>query len=113
MKTTLIFFKVFIVGTWLLSFFATGNQKLLLMSLAAGWGAGTIIADLWIQSRRSREFGIKVFDSRTDEIPPEVKAELDKVTEMLIKSGTIPPPGERKKCDNPHCPGCWGLGDGV
>lgn len=106
-------FKVLMVGLWLAGFFATGEAKATLWTMPAGFAVGTIVVELWSQYQRSKDKPIKIFDSRSDEVPPEVKQKMQEVLQMMIDAGKIPPPGERKKCDNPHCPDCWGLGDNV
>lgn len=117
------YLEILMVGLFVLGFFASDNTRHMFWAFVAGGGAGIIIAE-WVSRLVFTNKGIfiqKVFDSRTDEIPPEIKAKMDEITEMLKKSGklskdatmgaTIVNSDEDKKCNDPHCPACYGFGD--
>ena len=102
-------FQAFILFAWVLGFFP-GYESL--WSLPAGWGAGTICFELWkFWKMRNVEVRVeKIFDSRSDDVPPEVKEKMKEITEILKSQGKIPKNAkdwdEREKCNDPHCGGC-------
>lgn len=106
-------FQAFILFAWVLGFFS-GYESL--WALPAGWGAGGICFELW---KFWRERGhthklIGVIDSRQQDLPPEAKQKMKEVIEILIQDGKLPPQAsmsEARKCKDPHCSNCWGLGN--
>jgi Na+-driven multidrug efflux pump len=46
MNQIALYFKILVVLTWFLGFFAPLNVKIILWAIPAGWAAGTVIAEL-------------------------------------------------------------------
>lgn len=117
-------FKILMVLCWVAGMFATGNFKSFLWALPAGYAIGTIFSE-WFVLRDDDEddlpfsvkgFGIKgrgkpikIFDSRDKNVPAEVKETMEKLLKVMKENGTIP---DEKKCNDPHCPACYGLAEG-
>ncbi len=99
--------KVASVTMWFLGLFFI-EDRALLWSLPAGFAAGSIFGEFIIWLQRGRFTETLIIDSRTSDLPPEVKARMDEVIDILKKSGKLP---ADKKCDDPHCKNCWGLAD--
>lgn len=119
------FFKLFkfaVVAFWVAGFFASQELRLLLWSMPAGYAAGTIIAGYFFSRSEVnlRAFGrglrVKKIDLNEEDAPPELREAMKTIINFEMNKSGRYEEGEdgelkRKKCDNPHCPGCWGLAD--
>ncbi len=109
-------FDVVIVVSFVLGMFFPPLVRLLFWSAPAGYAVVVIWCRWFLKPRQEdglgMEFGIgdkklKMFDSRDDNVPPEIREKMNEITKILKEKGMIP---EGEKCADPHCENCYGLG---
>ena len=104
-------FEILCIISWVAGMFAVGVLKGALWALPAGYGAGMIFVRwFFIEKKIDKKAKLMgVIDSKT--ASPEMKKAMEGLISALKDDGKIPDgfSFEQKKCDDPHCPACWGL----
>ncbi len=114
MRTFFNSFKIVIVLLWIVGFFVP-EGKMFFWSFAAGWGAGTIMAEwyiAWLKNRLEKRYEkiVEVIDMKDPDsinnssLPEDMKERISSFMESLKERSN-------KRCDNPHCKNCWNLSD--
>lgn len=122
MKTFLRLFEIVCVALWLAGMFAPDDLKATLWSFPAGFGVGLIVTRFILKARndRGKKVLIKEISFNSKDASPELKLALDELLKAASASSGVKNLSKEElqavlgdqdqhKCDNPHCPGCWGL----
>lgn len=106
MRVFIKFIEVLCVALFLVGIFIP-ELRSIMWAFPAGFAVGRILTE-WI-TKSNMPMLIKVFDSRDEDVPPEIREHMKKMVDLMEKSGKLPP--KREKCKDPHCTNCWGLAD--